>query len=88
MVLVRNHAGAWFDRKKVTMSGNSDFIMRQEQYQDLRREAGQERLLQAGGVQPSRPTQLFGWLSGLLRIKTNQLKQMPHLKKAVYLLNK
>lgn len=64
------------------MSGNSDFIMRQEQYHDLLREAGQERLLQAGRVQQSRSIQLFGWLSGLLGTKKNRLKHLPRLKRA------
>lgn len=64
------------------MLGNSDFIMRQEQYQDLLREARQERLLQAGGFQQSRSTQLFGWLNRLMRTKTNQPKHLPRLKGA------
>ncbi len=79
---VSNHAGAWFNGKKVTMLGNSDFIMRQEQYQDLLREARQERLLQTDEVKQSHPSQLFGWLTRLLRTKPSQPKYLPRLKRA------
>lgn len=65
------------------MLGNSDFIMRQEQYQDLLWEARQERLLQTDGVKQSRPSQLFGWLIRLLRTKTSHPKHLPRLKRAV-----
>ena len=47
------------------MLGNSDIIMRHEQYQDLLREAAQERLLQVN----RRPGLGLGWLrSNLARI--------------------
>lgn len=80
---VSNHAGAWFNGKKVTMLGNSDFIMRQEQYRDLLREAGQERLLQTSELEQSQSSRLFGWLIRMLRPKTSQPKHLPRLKRAV-----
>ena len=53
------------------MLGNSDIIMRHEQYQDLLREAVQERLLPAN----RQPWPGIGWLrsnlAGVLQAKIN-----------------
>jgi hypothetical protein len=64
------------------MLGNSDFIMRQEQYQDLLREARQERLLRASGLKQPRRWRLPWYLSNLMGSKTGQLQPSAHLKRA------
>jgi hypothetical protein len=54
------------------MLGNSDIIMRHEQYQDLLREAAQERLIQVN----RRPWPGLRWLrsslAGILHVKSSR----------------
>ena len=62
--------------------GNSDFIMRQEQYHDLRREADQERLIRAAGLwQPTR-WKLSWNLSRIIRSNSGKTPPPAQLKKA------
>jgi hypothetical protein len=58
------------------------FLVRQEQYQDLLREAEQERLVQVAGLRPSRkwglPRQTANWLGAYivklgLQLQANRL---------------
>jgi hypothetical protein len=51
------------------MLGHADIIMRQEQYQDLLREAAQERLIQTVSKPGPSLWGLRGYLAGILRTR-------------------
>jgi len=62
--------------------GHSDLVMRQEQYNDLLREAKQERFIRANGL-----GRLSGWglswnLAEMIRTKFGKPQQPPRLKRA------
>jgi hypothetical protein len=62
--------------------GHSDLVMRQEQYQDLLREAKQERFIQANGLRRSSSWRLSWNLVEIIRVKFGKPQQPPQLKRA------
>jgi hypothetical protein len=62
--------------------GHSDLVMRQEQYNDLLREAKQERFILASGLGRSRGWRLSWNLAEMIRNKFGKPQQPPRLKRA------
>ncbi len=62
--------------------GHSDLMMRQEQYNDLLREAKQERLIQANGLGRLGGQALLWKLAQMARAKLAKPQQPPRLKRA------
>lgn len=62
--------------------GHSDLVMRQEQYNDLLREAKQERIIQANGLGRLDGQALLRSLVQMVRAKLAKPQQPPRLKRA------
>jgi hypothetical protein len=63
--------------------GNSDLVMRQEQYNDLLREAKQARFIQANGLDRLSAWRLSWNLTGMVRSKFGKPQRPAGLKRAV-----
>lgn len=63
--------------------GNSGLVMRQEQYNDLLREAKQARFIRANGLDRSSVWGLSRNLAGLVRSKFGKSQPPVRLKRAV-----
>lgn len=63
-------------------AGNSDLVMRQEQYHDLLREAKQARFIQANGLDRSHGWRLPWNLAEMIRNKFGKPQPPARLKRA------